>query len=1535
MTTIPQWVPPLPSRADLANQRAANEITKSILGEGSPIPVIVGEAQVGGRVFAIDYDSGTSTWTVGVAWCFGEVQSVVATYLNGAAPVGGVTVNTYTGTTTQTADALLSAAISGYTDTLVLSRPGGNIGVCYSVYQYTDSDYSDFPQIVAQIQGLKTNGGAYSTSPVRALQFLIEDSVIGLDLNTDATSFNTAATQTDTEIVAGEKRREIGLVIDNILSFDKWITILAGYCSAWVNKIGDTYYLTPDRPRSSDATLTSADWAEKSFGMTFADKDNTPTAVEVVYTDPTETIWRDRTVRAELTGVSSGTVPERISRVQMPGVTRYSQAIREANERLDKLNLTTSISFDAFDDQLGLQLGDVITVSRGTHLSSKLFRVTAPPQKIFGEGVRVQATEYDATVYSDSNPADPTFGANNGFLGDGVATGTGITTFYEATAPTANATGDLWFDTDDDSVSRWNGSTWELIQDNDIAQALSDASTAQTTADGKIVTFVQTSAPTAEGTGDLWFDSDDENKLYRWSGSAWVEYAQDYAVWANVSGANKPEDNATQNTGALADLDTVDLTTTAAGGVSGLLPTGSAAGGLINSNVTINADGTLSNAGAGQVTLYGLDLPSGLSGAGAGFDPNFFVADNWTAGNFTTYDATGGPDADPIFYIDGTAKGASSTSTVIAKIPAYMTSGGLNAGKVMEVQPQVGSSYYCRILCRVTTGWSTACIQAKAINRDADGTYISNLSVESNDGSQTYTGGYPPFYFLRSNGSYTLLVDQLAIDAGVNTWLWVTGKFTVTGGTAIDDIKYLGAYLFGQTTNPGGGRFEIAFYQIYDSDPEAVNPATAGRNLFNNAGTLLNDVDVENDNVVGSVIGGSLVSNPAFSIVRAPTENGNTNNRSGGWFYRGNAESEMVADGDTLAIDVQGAGSASGILLSSIWRVNPNTDYEVTFIMRSDNSDTINLGAAYIETSLPSGYAAIVQATTAVAFSDPEILGTNTQTVTRDFFTNETLTTSFVSYTYTTEFPETATYASLDIRATQGEHFEIDSVWVRDKSTLGSDRAVLTINVAADGTANNGEAAICGVTKETPDFTKNGFIYWGGSKIEITRNAGDNTTIATGRADTKGLIALYTGVSNVFNVNGVARKIAFVQKVGSQWQYDNNTSWVDFTPDSDYLAIGWLQTGTADTIDAGGFFEPVTLTLASFPVNDPIRQVTGQFTMAGDLSTNPFFANKDAVTNKPAGIQPGYFANQLNHFGYGDSTETTLIVYDPAESDTSTSVCWPAFAVAKGMRYRVWIRWRFTAGATNSGGLYFRFMAKEANIAEGKTHVSYSNTGTSTVDFSNAAPFTTGVNSCHTISCTTGATGLYENKNVPSLNTWYETVLEARPELDDPNAEWMSFTILNWTGLGAAARMEIDSCVILPSAIAQAGNNLVNAAGTTVADGDFLNSEALIWEIENVEWKSFEDASIFNYSPSDATRTGRVRIRDALGNELATRTVSGTVTVSSGSINITSSGTVDGITISSITGDNTTSPEVNLSYNAETNTQYWATSKVDVLGVGK
>ena len=82
-------------------------------------------------------------------------------------------------------------------------------------------------------------------------------------------------------------------------------------------------------------------------------------------------------------------------------------------------------------------------------------------------------------------------------------------TFVQTSAPSATATGDLWVDSDDDNkLYRWNGSSWVAVDDGRIAT--------------KSRTFAQNSAPTATATGDLWVDTDDDNKLYRWNGSSWV-----------------------------------------------------------------------------------------------------------------------------------------------------------------------------------------------------------------------------------------------------------------------------------------------------------------------------------------------------------------------------------------------------------------------------------------------------------------------------------------------------------------------------------------------------------------------------------------------------------------------------------------------------------------------------------------------------------------------------------------------------------------------------------------------------------------------------------------------------------------------------------------------------------------------------------------------------------------------------------------------------------------------------------------------------
>ena len=114
-----------------------------------------------------------------------------------------------------------------------------------------------------------------------------------------------------------------------------------------------------------------------------------------------------------------------------------------------------------------------------------------------------------------------------------------VTTFYQASAPTADALGDLWIDSDDDKTYRWDGLTWVNFRDPDITNAINAAATAQAAADGKINSFYQVTAPTgltSADVGDLWIHTGEANNQYRWNGSSWVD-VQDGGIASAITAA--------------------------------------------------------------------------------------------------------------------------------------------------------------------------------------------------------------------------------------------------------------------------------------------------------------------------------------------------------------------------------------------------------------------------------------------------------------------------------------------------------------------------------------------------------------------------------------------------------------------------------------------------------------------------------------------------------------------------------------------------------------------------------------------------------------------------------------------------------------------------------------------------------------------------------------------------------------------------------------------------------------------------------------
>lgn len=195
------------------------------------------------------------------------------------------------------------------------------------------------------------------------------------------------------------------------------------------------------------------------------------------------------------------------------------------------------------------------------------------------------------------------------------------TTFVQATAPTATATGDLWVDTANGNLlKRWSGSAWVDVRDTTIATAQTAANSAATLAGTKTVSFVQATAPTALAVGDLWIDTSLGNLLKRWSGTSWVAY-QDTAI-AAVSAALTTE----QTTRAAAD-------SAMAASITALTTT-------TNSNTAaITAEVTARTTADTALTTSVNSLSARLNTKPADF--SMFFATGWNAADWTEYTGSG------------------------------------------------------------------------------------------------------------------------------------------------------------------------------------------------------------------------------------------------------------------------------------------------------------------------------------------------------------------------------------------------------------------------------------------------------------------------------------------------------------------------------------------------------------------------------------------------------------------------------------------------------------------------------------------------------------------------------------------------------------------------------------------------------------------------------------------------------------------------------------------------------------------------------
>lgn len=412
----PSWIPPLPpvnearpsvpSRARInSTSRTVREQTINVLAADEVIPIIYGERIAGAKIFTL-YEKNNSYY-LGCAWSLGENDSIIEYYADNkpALDVNGFTVvSEYLGLVTQQPDPTLSADISNYNDSLVASVNGVLIGICYSVLSWPVSVGSI--NITAKIRGRKVYDPrvpvtAWSDNPSLCLADFLINVPFGAGGSVDWAQISVAADAND-ELVLSEKRRLLNIIISSRASTDSWIEALRAHSAVFINKEGSEYRVVPNRPGAVSQSFTEANIRKNTLILEQRGFSDVPTVISSRYIETKDNTERNETAVFYADGVLVGQENWRESNVNFDGITRFSQAFREATERYNTFALVDLVgSFETFDTGLTIEIGDIIELTHPIGLDQKQLRITQVSAIGYGR-YQCQFEEYTPGIYSDS-----------------------------------------------------------------------------------------------------------------------------------------------------------------------------------------------------------------------------------------------------------------------------------------------------------------------------------------------------------------------------------------------------------------------------------------------------------------------------------------------------------------------------------------------------------------------------------------------------------------------------------------------------------------------------------------------------------------------------------------------------------------------------------------------------------------------------------------------------------------------------------------------------------------------------------------------------------------------------------------------------------------------------------------------------------------------------------------------------------------------------------------------------------------------------
>ena len=434
----------------------------------------------------------------------------------------------------------------------------------------------------------------------------------------------------------------------------------------------------------------------------------------------------------------------------------------------------------------------------------------------------------------------------------------------------------------------------------------SDVTALQSTINLRSRTFAQPAQPTADNAGDLWIDTDDGNKLYRYNGTSWV-VVQDAAIGANASNISSLQTSVTNNAnGISANVTSINNLSASISTVSGRVDTAEV-------NITANAS-AISSAEGDITTLeakYGVQL--NVNGYVTGFIQN----NNGSSGSFVIL-------ADKFAVVDPLGGGGQTPL-----VPFEISGGKINmrgdvsiSGSLLVNGTVIGSALQPGTIGTTQIGTNAITsdqINANAVTADkifagavtADKISVSTLNaVQANTGNLNVTGALTMNTTGHMKGGATSFADPS------NAGFWVgydtsAYKFSIGNFATNQYMKWDGTSLtvkgdlnVGTYSSTIVDTFASALTERTDGDRYG-SPTLIKQFTVDKAGSLTIQLDVKRTSGTG------VTAYPYYQIYRGAVQIGQFTITETTYTQKTHTVSGLT-DGSTIKVYLQGGERYDG-----------------------------------------------------------------------------------------------------------------------------------------------------------------------------------------------------------------------------------------------------------------------------------------------------------------------------------------------------------------------------------------------------------------------------------------------------------------------------------------------------------------------------------------------------------------------------------------------------------------------------------------------